>query len=294
MVKNQNKNSGLKRIYLYSPEDTELDEVSKESGIPVASLRLALDENALSRIHLNHITAAFLDIPVSYGGTKHQRIKTYPLGIFFNEHYFVAVSHKAFVNIETMMSDPANSEVPNEGLLLLIMKHVAEIYVKQLKKIDNETEILEEQMKRRVKNTAIFQLMEYQRSLTSMMNSLRGLKHIISRITEKNLYTSQCDILEDASVSIAQAAEMADIFNDDLNALMDGFGSVISNSVNQVMKILTILTLLLSIPMVVAGMYGMNVRLPLAGDDNAFWYICGISGVIAAITGLWFYVKKML
>jgi magnesium transporter len=74
---------------------------------------------------------------------------------------------------------------------------------------------------------------------------------------------------------------------------MDGFGSITSNSVNDIMKILTALTLILSIPMVMAALYGMNVRLPLAEDVNAFWYVCGASAVIALGTSIWFYFKKM-
>ncbi len=282
------------RIYLYSPNDEELEDISRKSGIAVALMKLALDQNALSRIHKNHVTYAIFDIPVVYGGAKHQRVKTYPVGLFFKEGAFIAISHISFPIISETLADPEMKGITNEELFLHLVFSISKVYIQQLSHIDKETEILEDQMKRRVKNTEIFQLMEYQRSLTAMTTSLRGLKRMLGHMKEKNYCQDQTDILEDSIVASEQAGEMAEIFNDDLNALMDGFGSVISNSVNQIMKILTALTLILSIPMVIAGLYGMNVRLPLANDYNAFWYVCGLSTLIAMVTTIWFYFKKML
>jgi len=282
------------RIYMHSPDEKEMEEISKKSGISATLLKLALDQNALSRIHQNHITYAIFDIPVVYGGIKHQRVKTYPVGLYFREGVFIAVSHASFPIVGEIMEDPEMKDVTNEELFLNMVFSIAKIYMRQLNHIDRETEILEDQMRRRVKNTAIFQLMEYQRSLTAMTTALRGLRRMLAKIKEKNYCMDNSEILDDAIVATEQASEMAEVFNDDLNALMDGFGSVISNSVNQIMKILTLLTLILSIPMVIAGLYGMNVRLPLATDFNAFWYICGISTLIAIVTTIWFYMKKML
>lgn len=281
------------RIYLFSPDEEELENVSQKSGIATAILRLALDRNALSRIHQNNLTYAILDIPVVYGKTRHSMVKTHPVGLFFNEEIIVAVSHASFPIVNETFSNPETKSMTNEELFLHLLFHIAGSYMKQLIRIDQETEVLENQMKRRVKNTEIFQLMEYQRSLTAMTTSLRGLKRLLFRTKEMNYCCNQDDMLEDAIVASEQAEEMAEVFNDDLNALMDGFGSVISNSVNQIMKILTALTLILSIPMVTAGLYGMNVRLPFAEDYNAFWYVCGISAVIALGTTIWFYFKKM-
>lgn len=282
------------RAYLYAPTDKEIEEISEKSNIPVSLLRLALDRNALSRIHQNHVTYAIFDIPLASGSTTNQQIKTNPVGIYFREGIFVVVSNTQFPLVVQTLEDPETMAISNEQLFLRIVYSNAVIYARKLSYIDKETEKLENQMKRRVRNTAIFQLMDYQRSLTAMTTSLRGLKRMLTRIKEKKFCTEDTDLLEDSIVAAEQAEEMAEIFNDDLNALMDGFGSVISNSVNQIMKILTALTLILSIPMVIAGLYGMNVRLPFENDYNAFWYVCGISGVIAIVTTIWFYIKKML
>lgn len=291
---NDKKTASSTRTYLSSPNEQELEEVSQKSGFTVATLKLALDKNALSRIHHNHFVYAIFDIPVVYGKARHQRVKTYPIGVFFKEGVFVVVSNSSFPIVNEILSQEESLDMTNESLFLLLLYSISKFYIKQLSHIDQETEVLENQMKRRVKNTEIFQLMEYQRSLTSLNTSLRGMKRLLVRIKEKNFCDDQVDLLEDATVAVEQAGEMAEIFNDDLNALMDGFGSVISNSVNQIMKILTALTLILSIPMVTAALYGMNVRLPMANDYNAFWYVCGISAIIALVTTVWFYFKKML
>ena len=293
-VADDKKTFSSNRIYLSSPSDQELLLISQKSGFAVETLKLALDKNALSRIHHNHFVYAILDIPIVYGKARHQRVKTYPIGVFFKDGVFLVVSHTSFPIVNEILSQEETLEMSNESVFLLLLYSISKFYIKQLSHIDQETEVLENQMKRRVKNTEIFQLMEYQRSLTSLTTSLKGLKRLLIRIKEKNFCDDQVDLLEDATVAVEQAGEMAEIFNDDLNALMDGFGSVISNSVNQIMKILTALTLILSIPMVTAALYGMNVRLPLANEYNAFWYVCGVSAIIALVTTIWFYFKKML
>jgi magnesium transporter len=136
--------------------------------------------------------------------------------------------------------------------------------------------------------------MDYQRSLTAMNTSLKGLKRLLSHIKENEKLFESKDLMEDTIISIEQASEMADIFNSDLDALMDAFGSVLSNNVNQIMKILTSLTLIIAIPTMVAGIYGMNVKLPFADQSWAFSLIAGISLVTSLVTGIIFYRKNML
>ncbi len=281
------------RMYLYAPDEEEIAGVAEKVGLSADLLKLSLDRNALSRVHRNHMTYAIFDIPTVSRSARHQRVKTVPVGIYYNADLFIAVSNTSFAVISDILSDPDAVKTENEELFLRLMFEVAKIYIAQLNHINKETELLEDQMKRRVRNTAIFQLIEYQRSLTAITTSLRGLKRLLTRIRERNFCEDPNELLDDVMVAAEQASEMAEIFNDDLDALMDGFGSITSNSVNDIMKILTALTLILSIPMVIAGLYGMNVRLPFAENDSAFWYVCGISGLLSAGTAIWFYFKKM-
>jgi magnesium transporter len=89
-----------------------------------------------------------------------------------------------------------------------------------------------------------------------------------------------------------QATETCGIYRDILKTTMDAFSSVISNNVNNVVKGLSIITILVSIPTLIAGLFGMNVDLPfgwgVSGDTRAigFWIILGVAVVLTAICSI--------
>jgi magnesium transporter len=85
---------------------------------------------------------------------------------------------------------------------------------------------------------------------------------------------------------------MSEIYSNILSGLMDTFASVISNNLNRVMKFLTSVTILVSVPVVVAAFYGMNVQTPLSNYVHAFSFVVGISLAAMAIGALFFWRKK--
>ena len=72
---------------------------------------------------------------------------------------------------------------------------------------------------------------------------------------------------------------MANIYSSIISGMMDAFASVISNNLNVIMKVLTSITILLTIPNIFFSFYGMNVaNLPL---DQFWWFPLALSGVVA-------------
>ncbi len=84
-------------------------------------------------------------------------------------------------------------------------------------------------------------------------------------------YPDDTDLLEDVIIENKQAIEMCTIYRDILSGTMDAFASVISNNLNIVMKVLTLITIILTIPTIVASLWGMNVAgLPFTNNPLAF------------------------
>ena len=101
-------------------------------------------------------------------------------------------------------------------------------------------------------------------------------------------YQDDEDLLEDVIVENKQAIEMCNIYRDILSGTMDAFASVISNNLNIVMKMLASITIVISIPTIVASIWGMNfASMPLADKPYGFWIITGaallLSGAVAWI-----------
>ena len=104
-------------------------------------------------------------------------------------------------------------------------------------------------------------------------------------------YPEDTDLLEDVIIENKQAIEMCSIYRDIMSNTTDAFASIISNNLNITMKTLTSLTALLSIPTIIASLWGMNVAVPFAGTSWGFWAVLGISGVVALIAAI-FMIKK--
>ena len=73
------------------------------------------------------------------------------------------------------------------------------------------------------------------------------------------------------SLEVRQAIEMANIYSSIISGMMDAFASVISNNLNVIMKVLTSITVLLTVPNIIFGFYGMNITAGLPLDQ--FWWI---------------------
>jgi magnesium transporter len=92
-------------------------------------------------------------------------------------------------------------------------------------------------------------------------------------------------LLDDAMIENRQAIEMCSIHREIINGTMDAYASVISNNMNTVMKTLTVVTIALSIPMIVAGFFGMNFILPFS-QTGGFWAAVILSAVLALLVGV--------
>ena len=97
------------------------------------------------------------------------------------------------------------------------------------------------------------------------------------------------DSLEDVLIEVRQAIEMAQIYSSIISGMMDAFASVISNNLNVTMKILSSITILMAIPNIIFGFYGMNVLgLPL----DQFWWFPLVITVAVSYTHLIYHTSK--
>ena len=74
---------------------------------------------------------------------------------------------------------------------------------------------------------------------------------------------------------------------------MDFFASVISNNLNIVMKVLASVTILMAIPTIIGGIFGMNVALPLQDNPQGFIIIIFLTIILTLITAFILYKKEM-
>lgn len=145
-----------------------------------------------------------------------------------------------------------------------------------------------------MENKEIIQLLRLQKSLVYFTTALKSNEIMIDKLQKdkfSNLKPANQDLLEDLLIENKQTMEMAVIYSEILTGLMDAFASIISNNLNVVMKFLTSLTILLTIPMLIVSVFGMNIPLPLTTSK----YALGIIGLIALLSmgvGIYYFRKQ--
>ena len=108
---------------------------------------------------------------------------------------------------------------------------------------------------------------------------------------EIKLYEEDQELMDDLLIEVRQAIEMSELYSSILSGTMEAFASIISNNLNVVMKRLTSISIILTIPTMIASFYGMNVSgLPIP----SFWFPVIISGVLALATAILLKAKGLL
>jgi magnesium transporter len=177
---------------------------------------------------------------------------------------------------------------------LYIFLETATRYLSHLREINRMTEAIEDQLQKSTRNREVLELLKYQKSLTYFTTALRSNEVMMERVQRTqifNYYEEDQDLLEDVLTENQQAIQMTDITTNILSQMMDAFASIISNNLNMVMKALAAITIIISLPTIVASFYGMNVDLPFQSHPFAFWFTVGISAALISLAVLIFYKR---
>ena len=290
-------------INMINPTEEEINYICEKINIKPDFIKYSLDyeEKARSDMEDNDGTILFvIDTPIIEKNDKSEIYTTMPLGIIFvRDEYFITVS----LNNNMIIDSFENMRIKNfstykkSRFLLQIMYTNSGQFLKYLNHINKETEVTENNLKDSMKNKELIKLLSLEKSLVYFSTSLKSNELVMEKTMNGKiikLYDEDEDILEDAIIENRQAIEMCKIYTDILSNTMDAYASIISNNVNGVMKILTSITIILTIPTLIASLWGMNVPVPMQSNPLGFTIIVVASIIIAFITMWWFRKRNML
>ena len=214
---------------------------------------------------------------------------TLPLGIIVTESHIITVCLKETSVVRDLQEGRVKDVRTQQRtrFILNILLLVAKRFLKYLRQIDKTYKHMERQLYKTQRNKELIQLLDLEKSLVYFNTALKADEVTLEKILRGRavaLYEEDHDLLEDVLIEIRQAIEMAQIYSSIISRMMDAFSSVISNNLNIIMKVLTSITILLTIPNIIFSFYGMNVAgLPWA---QFFWapiLIAVVAIVVVAI-----------
>ena len=266
-------------INLVNPSKEEIAEVANATKVDSEFLAYVLDEEEQSRIDEEDNTVLILvDIPYIEKTYNMNSVSTIPLGILLvsnpNEEYIITICLKETEVMKDFLNNKVKTFYTNKKsrFVIQILYKVAQSYLKHLRIIDKEIDKAERLLHKETKNSNLLQLLNVEKSLVYIQTSLKSNDLVLNYLLKGNtipLYEEDKEILEDAIIENRQGIEMAQIYSAILGRLSSAFASIISNNLNDVMRFLAGITIVISIPTMIASFMGMNVPF---GDFGKYPY----------------------
>lgn len=283
-------------VHLTNPTEEEISKVASELNAEVDFLRAALDDEERARIETdNGQTLVIVDIPMI---DNEGAYSTIPLGIILLKQAIVTVCLRE----DSLLKDFAIGRVKTfltqfkTRFLLQVLYRNAALYLSYLKQIDKLSSQIEAKLHKSMRNSELIQMLKLEKSLVYFSTSLKSNETVLERLARYEAvkkYPEDKELLDDVITENKQAIEMANIYSSILSGTMDAFASIISNNLNIVMKLLASITIVMSIPTMIASFFGMNVDLPFNVGVGAFWWIVGVSLLACLGVGYVLYKRDM-
>lgn len=290
-------------ISLTAPKPSELELVAKETGVELDALRAALDDEERARVELeDNYHLILVDSPEiekeMVDDVEKSRYITMPLAIITAKDLVITVTLHENQILNFFKSGKMKDffTYKKTRFIMQVFYRVATVFLQYLRIINRESERLEDRLKESQRNQEIIEMHELEKALVYFTTSLRSNEAVFEKLLKNEKvkrYPEDEDLLEDVIIENRQALEMANIYTGILSSTMDTFSSVISNNLNVVMKTLATLTIVMSIPTMIASFYGMNVPLPGQNFKYGFELVLGIAVVIAAVIAIIFRKKDL-
>ncbi len=290
-------------IQMVNPSVAEGQLVAEELNIDIEDVLAALDEEESSRIELQDgYTLILVDIPSIEIRHEKETYTTIPLGIILTADEIVTVCTEDTPVLQAFMNNRVKEFSTKKKLRFVyqILYRISVLYQSNLRIIDKRRTEIEERVANDTQEEDLIALHELESTLVYFATSLRANGVVLDRLTRyKRLeqYPEDKELLGDVIVENKQAIEMTMIYRDIINGTRELMSSVIDNRLNNVMKYLTSITLVMAIPTVISGLYGMNVDerwMPFAGAPFGFFIICILTLLVCIVTLFVLRKKKML
>ncbi|MGB4846392.1 MAG: magnesium transporter CorA family protein, partial [Saprospiraceae bacterium] len=277
--------------------------LAEEHSIPIDFLTDALDVDERSRYEReDDIRLILVNTPMLNDIDKDNEAIyiTAPIGIILTLDHVLTICHyenpilQRFIEGRIKGFDPANEQM----FVLQIFEQNVMRFMDSLKKLNIKRNMIERELYNSSRNSEIQQLLRIEKSLVYFVNTLSSNELLNMKIKRTDFLRlgeneEESEFFDDIIIDNGQALSMANIYTNILSGTMDAYTSIISNNLGLFIQRLTIITIILMVPTLVASFFGMNVRIPFEDTKGAF-YIVLIMATTLSLLLVWFFRRKNL
>jgi magnesium transporter len=260
-------------------------------------------EDALNEIHHPKIESygdyVYLILHgIDFQARKH-RFRTRDVDFFLSPHYLVTVHHGASRSVGKVADICArNSQLLGEGTAALMHRLIdamVDNYRPEVDQLQERLDKLEEEVFERPNQQLARRILDFKRDVASLRQIVLPQRDAVGRLARREypFITEQLAYrFRDVHDHLVRLSDEAMFFQDRITGILDAHLSAVSNQLNRVMKVLTIIATMFMPLTVLTGMWGMNVPLPHfpGGEHAQFWWVSGLM-LVLCVAMLWFFRK---
>lgn len=281
-------------IYIKEATFDDLSKIAETTGIDIPDIRDSLDKYELPRIEHAGENIIFF---VRHPSDREPGLFTETLTIILTPSFVIAISPSRSEIIEQLiMSSSSLGTTQKAKLILNIFLKITQEFTNGIKRLRHSVLGLG-QTPSIVDSDAIIVLTKNEEILNQYLTALVPIRNLMETLSAGRyikFYEEDLDLLEDLMIGIRQSEDVCRVNIKSIRSLRDSYHIIFTNDVNRTIKLLTALTILFSIPTIIASIYGMNVVLPYQGKSYAFLLIIGITFLASFLALIWFRKKRWL
>lgn len=290
-------------IAVTKPTVEESRFIAEEFDIDLEDVRAALDDEESSRVEVESgYTMILVDIPSVEIRNEREAYTTLPLGIILVENAIITICAEDTPVLQAFVEKKVRDISTKKRMRFLyqILYRSCMTYQYYLRVMDRRRTLIEQRIQDDTEDADLIDLHELESNLVYFATSLRANGVVLDKLARYSSikqYPEDKELLDDVMVENKQAIEMTNIYRDIINGTRELMTTIINNRLNNVMKFLAAITIVMAIPTIISGIYGMNVAgdwMPLADVPYGFEIICAIMLVICLVIALILKKKKML
>ena len=270
-------------IQLTDPSLDEMEMISERFEIDIADVRAAMDADESSRVDIeDDYTLILVDIPIIEIRNDQKAYTAIPLGILLLDDYIITICAEETPVLQYFINSTVREFSTKKQMRFVyqILYRTCMVYQLYLRTIDSKRTEIEERAQEDVKEEDLVTLHELESNLVYFATSLRANGAVIDRLSRYSRvrqFPEDKDLLDDVKVENGQAIEMTIIYRDIIHGTRELLSNIIDIRLNSVMKYLAAITIVMAIPNIISGFYGMNVDakwVPLQSVPFGFGIIC--------------------
>jgi magnesium transporter len=231
------------------------------------------------------------------------RFATHDVDFFVGSTYLVTVHDGDSRSIGDLRNHATrNTKILGEGpvaLLHRIVDAMVDHYRPEIDKLEDRLDEIEDQIFDTGDPELVRQILDQKRQVASLRRIVTPQRDVIGRLTRRDFVDVSTEMsfrFRDVYDHLVRISDDALMFQDRITGMLDAHLSNVSFRLNEVMKVLTLVTVLFMPPALIAGVWGMNVPLPhLPGGEAAqLWWVMGIMVAITTVMLLFFRRRRWI